>query len=267
MLQIWILPHWVQIIQTRLSDTRQYLKKGNVYIGTSGWHYRHWIGPFYPEDTRSEEQLDLYIRYFKTVEVNNSFYKLPSVETFEKWRKAVPGDFLFSVKASRFITHLKKLKVDKASVHEFLSRAEKLKHHLGPVLFQLPPNWKLNTDVLEAFLKKLPEHYRYTFEFRNATWYTTEVYQLLEDANCAFCIYELDGHMSPMEVTADFVYIRLHGPGAKYQGSYSTAVLKQWRIRIAKWRDAGKDVYVYFDNDEAGYAAHNALKLAGLLDN
>jgi uncharacterized protein YecE (DUF72 family) len=191
---------------------------------------------------------------------------MPSMETFEAWRKNTPPDFLFAVKGSRYITHMKKLKDVGEGVEWLISNASALGKKLGPILFQLPPGWKVNTERLEDFLRLLPRDHRFTIEFRNNTWYTEEVYDLLRKYNCAFCIYELSGHQSPREVTADFVYIRLHGPGGKYQGSYSSDVLDQWSRRIQVWRRAGIDVYVYFDNDEKGYAAFNAKHLAELVE-
>ena len=240
------------------------MKHGTLHIGTSGWHYKHWIGTYYPADTKEKDQLSLYIRDFNTVELNNSFYNLPSAKTFKNWAAATPSDFVFAIKGSRYISHMKKLKVLKADIDHFLNRVSKLGAKTGPILFQLPPRWKLNIERLETFLSRLDTQYRYTFEFRNASWYDEQAYELLRQHNCAFCIYELAGHHSPEIVTADFVYIRLHGPGAKYQGSYSTQTLKKWAAKCSAWQQQGKDVYIYFDNDQAGYAAFNALKLRQL---
>jgi uncharacterized protein YecE (DUF72 family) len=241
------------------------MKKRKIYVGTSGWHYKHWKGTFYPEDTKEAQQFGYYIQNFDTVEINNSFYRLPEAKTFEEWRKSSPKDFVFVVKASRFITHMKKLNVDAGSIRLFFSRVARLKEKLGVVLFQLPPKWNVNTERLVNFLSRLPKGIRCAFEFRNFTWYTQEVYDLLAKYNCAFCIYELEYHVTPLEVTADFVYVRLHGPGKKYQGNYTTAQLRKWAKRSTEWRKNKKDVYVYFDNDQAGYAAFNALKLRELL--
>jgi uncharacterized protein YecE (DUF72 family) len=237
------------------------MKLGEIHIGTSGWHYRHWIGTFYPSATKSTEQFGLYQDKFDTVEINNSFYKLPSPETFKAWRKDSPDNFLFVVKASRFITHMKKLTDPRASTQKFFQNVKYLREKLGPILFQLPPSWKKNTTRLEEFLSALPKKFRYVFEFRNTTWYDEEIYALLRANNCAFCIYELAGHNSPMQVTADFVYVRLHGPGGKYQGSYSNKQLRDWAEQCIDWQKDGHDVFVYFDNDERGYAAFNALTL------
>ena len=241
-------------------------KKGKVYVGTSGWHYKHWIGEFYPEDIRSKEFIDYYLKFFRTVELNNSFYKLPSVETYRDWKNSVPPDFIFSVKGSRYITHTKKMKPPiKEGIDNFMERAESLKSKLGPVLFQLPPGWKVNAERLENFLENLPKQHRYTFEFRNHTWYADDVLELLKKYNAAFCIYELEHHLSPEEITADFVYIRLHGPDGKYAGSYDDKTLDNWAKKIRNWSDDNKDIYCYFDNDQKGYAAFNAIRLKEML--
>jgi uncharacterized protein YecE (DUF72 family) len=241
-------------------------KKGKIWVGTSGWHYKHWVGTFYPKGTKNDEQLAYYLQFFKTVELNNPFYRLPKPIVFANWRKATPTDFIFAVKASRYITHNKKLNVEKKSIRIFFDSVKKLKEKLGPILFQLPPSWKINAERLAGFLKILPKKYRYTVEFRNHTWYDEHIYELLRKYNCAFCIYELQHHLSPLEITADFVYMRLHGPGNKYQGKYSKTILKSWAKKCLQWQKEGKDVYVYFDNDQEGYAAINAKELQSLVD-
>jgi uncharacterized protein YecE (DUF72 family) len=208
------------------------VNKGDIYIGTSGWHYKHWVGPFYPSDIKESDMLAYFQQYFSTVEINNSFYNLPLAKTFTHWKDTVGDDFVFAIKASRYITHMKKLNVEKSSLNKFFTRIKKLERKAGPVLFQLPPKWNVNTERLETFLTMLPASYRYTFEFRNDTWQTEEVFDILKKHKAALCIYELAGNMSPIEVTANFVYMRLHGPGAKYQGCYSAAVLKKWAAQI-----------------------------------
>lgn len=210
--------------------------------------------------------LSFYLQHFDTVEINNSFYRLPDVSTFECWRQSTPRNFVFAVKASRFITHNKKLKDPENAVENFLPRAEALGKKLGPILFQLPPKWKVNPDRLAALLAILPRRHRYTFEFRELSWNTPEILQILRKHNAAYCVYELAGYHTPLEITADFAYVRLHGPGGKYQGSYSQAKLREWAERIAGWRRTLRAVYVYFDNDQAGYAAHNALELKRLVE-
>lgn len=231
-----------------------------LHIGTSGWHYKHWLGTFYPEKFPASKMFDFYAERFSTVEINNSFYRLPSAETFECWRENSPKDFCFVVKGSRFITHMKKLKDPEEGLQKFFSHAEKLGDKLGPILWQLPPHWHLNLERLEEFLKALPKQHRYSIEFREPSWHCDDVYDLLCRHNVAFCIFELDGFMSPLQITADWSYIRLHGPGAKYQGSYSDDALRQWADFCRKQRKL-KDIYIYFDNDQHAYAVRNALTL------
>ena len=240
-------------------------KEPSIYVGTSGWHYRHWIGTFYPAGYKPPLFMDYYLKFFNTVEINNSFYKLPLLETFDLWRKSVPKDFLFVVKASRFITHNKKLLDPETSFTKFWTNVVALKDKLGIILFQLPPTWKVNHERFETFLKALPKRHRYVFEFRNPTWYEDAIYKLMEKYNIGFCIYELNGHLSPEVVTADFVYVRLHGPGAKYQGSYDDAALQYWADKMNAWKKDGKDVFCFFDNDEQGFAAFNAIRIKELL--
>lgn len=242
------------------------MKKGKLHIGTSGWKYKHWKGTFYPEGLKDKDEFNYYAQHFNTVEINNSFYRLPEIATFEAWGHKAPVSFVYAVKVSRYITHLKKLKVDKDSLDLFFSRTAHLGKKEGPLLFQLPPRWRLNLERFKHFLAALPAGRRYVFEFREPGWYNREVYDEMAKYNCAFCIYELAGHRSPIMVTSDFVYVRLHGPGAnKYQGSYSKRQLNAWAKRCNTWLDEGKDVYIYFDNDEKGYAAFNALTLARIL--
>jgi uncharacterized protein YecE (DUF72 family) len=241
-------------------------KQKRIHIGTSGWHYDHWKGPFYPQELMKNELLQYYARHFQTVEVNNSFYQLPKKQTVQQWRESVPADFTFSVKGSRYITHMKKLKDPRQSLSSFLKVVKEFDDRLGIVLFQLPPNWNCNHERLHSFLAELPTKYRYALEFRDPDWFNKKTYDILAEYGAAFCIYELAGRLSPKEVTADFVYIRLHGPGDAYQGSYDTSTLAGWAGACSSWSDAGKEIYCYFDNDEAGYAAQNALKLQKMLD-
>lgn len=236
-------------------------KKGKLQVGTSGWHYNHWKGTFYPAGLKAKDQFAYYAGLFDTVEINNSFYRLPKEAMFKAWETQAPKGFHYTVKAPRFFTHMKKLIVVRPDLQQFVELTYNLESKLGVILFQLPPKWKLNPERLELFLAALPEGPRYAFEFREHSWYTAEIYSILQRYNCAFCIYELEHHQSPLEVTADFVYIRLHGPGNKYQGSYTDEQLKLWKKRITTWRNSGKDVYIYFDNDQEGYAAFNALTL------
>ena len=237
-----------------------------VRIGTSGWHYKHWVGPFYPANLRPNEMLSWYMERFDTVELNNSFYRLPAAETFAAWRRWTPASFCFAVKGSRFITHRKKLNDPEPALARFMEPVESLGDKLGPILFQLPPHWSCNPPRLSAFLDALPTCHRYTFEFRDPSWHDPSIYRVLGRHNAAFCLYELDGFEAPHQLTADFVYVRLHGPGRKYQGDYSSGQLRAWARRIALWRKSVAAVYVYFDNDQAGYAAKNAAELKAMVN-
>lgn len=237
-----------------------------IRIGTSGYSYKHWVGRYYPAGLKPAKMLEHYLRDFDTVELNNTFYQLPNESTFDSWRDSTPPAFLYAVKGSRFITHMIKLKDAERGLVNFLPRAERLGPKLGPILWQLPPGWKLNVERLEEFLSLLPPEHRYTFELRNETWMTEAVYDVLRRYNAAFCIYELAGYQSPLQLTADWTYIRLHGPTHfKYQGSYSDAQLAEWATRIRTWSRRMKAIYVYFDNDDSAYAVENALTLKRML--
>ncbi|MBV8865652.1 MAG: DUF72 domain-containing protein, partial [Acidobacteriaceae bacterium] len=204
---------------------------------------------------------------FDTVELNNSFYHLPQQSALERWHDSTPPNFCFAVKGSRFLTHMKKLKDAQAGVTKFLDAVEVLAEKLGPILFQLPPNWELDYERLRSFLEILPEYHRYAFEFRNASWEVQEIYDLLTRYRSAHCAFDLAGYQSPIRVTTDFLYIRLHGPGNRYQGSYGDKPLRRWAERIAAWRKQLAAVYIYFDNDDSGYAAFNAARLQEFISN
>ncbi|MFZ0320485.1 MAG: DUF72 domain-containing protein [Candidatus Sulfotelmatobacter sp.] len=237
-----------------------------IRIGTSGYHYRHWRGPFYPAGTSSSKMLDFYVRYFDTVELNNTFYRLPTESAFDDWRSSTPKNFIFSVKASRFLTHNKKLKEPDGALRNIFTRTEHLGAKLGPILFQLPPRWRVNPQRLEGLLEALPRAYRYVFEFRDPTWINPQINDLLARFRAAFCIYELAGYQSPLTVTTDFAYVRLHGPDLeKYQASYSRASLRRWCRQFGLWAKTLTAVYFYFDNDQNGYAAQNATTLKQMI--
>lgn len=234
----------------------------SYYIGTSGWNYGHWVNRFYPIGLKPKDWLQFYIsKGFYTVELNNPFYRLPEKKTFEKWKQQVPEDFRYAVKANRYITHMKKLSDVDVTLELFLNNSGGLKEKAGPVLFQLPPGWKYNGDRLKEFLDKLTDDFIYTFEFRNKTWWNEEALKLLSEYNCAFCLYELAGVITPKEVTADFVYVRLHGPGGKYAVKYTDDGLTVWAEDFKKWTKEGKKIFCYFDNDQNAYAVENAYTL------
>ena len=236
-----------------------------VLIGTSGWNYPHWKGAFYPDDLPDDQWLGWYAERFDTVEINATFYRLPTVQTLDAWQDAVPPGFRFAVKASRYITHMKKLKDPRESTARFFEAIDRLGDRLGPVLFQLPPKWHCNLDRLAAFLEALPEGYRYAFEFRDTSWWDDPVFECLREHGAAFCLFDLAGQAPPRRITGDLVYLRLHGPDAPYEGRYSDGALRNWAEAIREWSDDGRAVHCYFDNDAAGQAPADARRLADLL--
>ncbi len=237
----------------------------SIHVGTSGWHYPHWRGVFYPRELASSQWLSYYARHFRCVEINNSFYRLPDAEVFARWRKETPADFRFSVKAPQGITHRKKLKDCNESLERFLAHAAALEDKLAVVLFQLPPRWHCNVQRLESFLQMLPRTLRCAFEFRDPSWHNEEVYALLRAQQAAFCIFELGELQAPEVTTSKLVYIRLHGPAGPYAGSYSAARLRDWAAKLRRWQRQGQSAWVFFDNDQAGYAVRNARLLAKLV--
>lgn len=238
---------------------------GEVYIGTSGWSYPHWKGRFYPADLRHEAELGFYAQHLRSVEINYSFYRLPSLETLAHWREITPTGFVFAAKASRYITHRKRLRDAAKVVPTFMARVEALGKKLGPVLFQLPPHWAFNVERLREFLAALRPGPRYAFEFRDSSWFDERAYALLEQYGCAFCIYDLNGQRSPAPTLADWVYIRLHGPTRAYAGAYDEEMLRSWATDIVRWSREGRAVYCYFNNDENAYAVENARRLQALV--
>lgn len=237
----------------------------DVRIGTSGYHYKSWVGHYYPPGTKAASMLGHYVQDFDTVELNNTFYRLPEEETFDAWRKAVPPGFVYAVKGSRFLTHMIKLKEPEPGLMNFMPRALRLGEALGPFLWQLPPHWKINVERLNMFLELMPEGTRHAFELRNETWLHEEVFSILQKYNAAFCIYELAGYETPLRITADWTYVRLHGPTRnKYQGSYDRSGLLRWKRQIEQWKKELRSVYVYFDNDDSAYAVGNALTLKNM---
>jgi uncharacterized protein YecE (DUF72 family) len=233
-----------------------------AWIGTSGWNYKHWRnGVFYPKDLKPEKWLDFYSRHFATVEINNSFYRLPSEEVFARWQEQAPENFTFAVKASRFLTHIKRLKEPEDPLDLFFSRAKHLKGTLGPVLFQLPPMFKADIDRLSVFLRALRgraafRKIRCALEIRDATWLEPPVFELLERHHVALCFADWRELHVTEPVTADFVYVRRHsGPS---NGDYPKRDLDRDVRQIRGWLQKRLDVYVYFNNDLHGHAIRNA---------
>jgi len=238
---------------------------GRWFVGTSGWNYDHWKGVLYPPDLRPEGWLGWYAGRFRSVEINYSFYRLPSREVFERWRREVPPDFLFAVKATRYLTHQRKLKDPAQPLHNLLSCAEGLGEKLGPILYQLPPRWRANVERLRAFLEILPKEHRHVFEFRGTTWQTDAVFSLLEAHGCGYCIMSAPALPCRLVRTADFVYLRMHGAGPQFDAGYPDEELAWWIGRLAELRGAGCDTYVYFNNDYKGHAVRNAERFGELL--
>jgi uncharacterized protein YecE (DUF72 family) len=235
-----------------------------IHIGTSGWSYDHWKGPFYPEQLPGSRMLDYYAQRLHSVEINSSFYRLPQQQTLQHWYDCTPDGFRFAVKASRYITHRKKLREPCDTVPGLLDRVSSLGDKLGPILFQLPPHWHFNGKRLGDFLDTLSNEFRYAFEFRDRSWINEHTCELLSQHAAAFCMYELDGFLSPQTVTTDFIYVRLHGPGAAYQGSYDEQTLAGWAEAFSSWAHDGRSIHCYFDNDQQGYAVQNALRLQAM---
>ena len=234
-------------------------------IGVSGWQYPDFSERFYPDDLEKSEQLSFYGEHFPTVEINNTFYQLPSEKSIQRWRESVPEHFVFSIKASRYITHMKNLMEPEDTLPKFFERISQFGDHCGPILFQLPPHWGMDLDRLRTFIPELPDGYRYTFELRNQSWLNEEVYAILRQNEIAYCIYEINFRQSPILTTSDFVYIRLHGPGRAYNDPYDLDALGRWANRIQSWAADGLDVYCYFDNTHRGYAWENAQTLLSLI--
>ena len=236
-----------------------------LWVGTSGYVYVHWRrGVFYPEGLRQRDELGYYAERFRTVELNNPFYRLPAPESFDRWREVVPDDFHFAVKASRYITHIRRLRDTGDSVSLFLQRATRLGPRLGPILFQLPPTFPADLAVLRRFLDELPDGYRWVVEFRHPSWHTAEAYDVLAGRGVALCI-PVGGRVRPdLVTTAAFVYLRMHaGEGAG--GGFTGEQLAWWAGHLRALGKAGKDRFVYFNNDPGGHAPRDARTLLDLL--
>lgn len=246
------------------------MKKNRLYIGTSGWNYEHWRGIFYPEDLPQNRWLDFYTRHFDTVEINFSFYRLPEKKTFEGWFRTTPDDFSFTAKVSRFFTHMKKLALPEQNLSRFLENAEGLGDKLSAILFQLPPFWNVNVERLSQLATYMNKQtilpgIRCVLEVRNRTWLSEEVFKTLKDNNISLCLADWSELPVDGPVTADFVYIRRHGPSALYASCYAKKDLEADARMIRKWLTSGKDVYVYFNNDAMAWAIKNALELKELM--
>jgi uncharacterized protein YecE (DUF72 family) len=235
------------------------------YIGCSGWHYEHWRGLYYPQELPRPKWLSFYAQQFDTVELNNSFYRVPSEKALTTWRESTPDSFIFAVKASRFITHIKRLKNLGSAVDDFLSRAGLLKEKLGPLLYQLPPSMKRNDELLQNFLSSLPPKYRHVIEFRHESWIHEAVFDILRTHNIGLCVFDMPGFSCPLVATSDFAYVRFHGSQGLYSSRYSDEELSRWAQKIARLGQDLKASYIYFNNDAEAFAVENAMKLRSLL--
>ena len=234
-------------------------------VGTSGWQYKHWKGRFYPKALPTSKWLDYYAGYFDTVELNNPFYRQPERKTFEKWRRAVPDGFVYAVKLNRFITHIKRLNVERDSIERSYGTMAGLGPKLAAVLVQLPPRMKFDEERADRFFSLVaPRRRRHALEPRDASWFTEDALAFLRRRRVALVIGETPHWPTHVAVTADFVYLRFHGPERRYGSDYSDDALRQWADRIRVWRGEGRDVFAYFNNDEMGYAPKNALRLREL---
>ena len=237
-----------------------------LYVGTSGWQYPHWRRVFYPDRLPQRSWLPYFADRFQTVEVNNTFYNLPEKAVFESWRKASPPDFVFALKMSRFLTHLKRLRDPEEPVHRFLERARGLGSKMGPILIQLPPRFSLDVERLAHTLARFPRDVRLSVEFRDETWFVDETRELLERHQVALCLADSPRRKQPAWRTASWGFVRFHeGRGPRAPG-YDRDVLRRWVERIAGMWSSGDDVYVYFNNDARGYAIRDAITFAELAE-
>lgn len=249
-----------------------------VYIGTSGYTYGHWRGVFYPQDLSQTKWLEFYSQHFQTVEINASFYHQMPRKVFENWRAKTPNNFIFAVKGSRFITHIRRLKDCQEPVERFLEAASGLGEKLKVILWQLPPKWHADPERLEKFLESISprevrpprrsdllRNLRHAFEFRDESWLKPEIYHILKKYGVALVIQDSSNWPVSEEITTNFTYLRFHGRGSLYSSDYSDQELEEWAKKIKRWQKQNLDVFAYFNNDVGGYAIKNAQTLKELV--
>lgn len=236
-----------------------------IRIGCSGWIYRHWRGLFYPEKLPVKRWFAHYAATFDTVEINNSFYRLPKPETFDAWRAQAPPGFCYAVKANRFLTQAKKLKDCEEPLQRMMTPFRHLGDRLGPILYQLPPRFRVNLERLESFLAILPRDVVNVFEFRDASWHADEVFALLDRHGAGFCAHDMPGSASPRIATGPVAYVRFHGSVSKYWGRYPEDRLLEWADWMTQQAREGRPVWAYFNNDPEAQAVHDALTLRSMV--
>jgi uncharacterized protein YecE (DUF72 family) len=237
-----------------------------TFVGCSGWEYKHWRGDFYPASLPRTRWFEHYASLFDTVEINNTFYRLPEEATFAAWAARAPAGFTYAVKASRFLTHMKKLKEPEEPLERLFSRMRPLGRHLGPVLYQLPPAWKLDRSRLEHFLQVLPARVQHVLEFRDPSWYHDDVLEMLARSGVSLCLHDMPGSATGQLRVGPIVYVRYHGASGHYSGDYARERLEGWAEWLRTARAAGADVYAYFNNDVGGHAPRNATMLRRLME-
>jgi len=235
--------------------------KYDIRVGTSGWHYNHWRQLFYPPDLPKSKWFEHYAQHFDTVEINNTFYQLPKEVSLQRWHEQAPKNFLYAVKANRYITHIKKLKDTSEALERFFERIGLLKSRLGPILYQLPPSLHKDLDLLTNFIKLLPKKLPAVFEFRHDSWFSEDTFKLLNKLGAGFCVHDLAGKETPRVVTADIIYVRFHGPTGRYRGNYSKSMLQTWAEWLKSHAKEARSIYAYFNNDIGGHAIQNAKTL------
>ena len=236
-----------------------------IRIGCSGWNYKHWRELFYPKGLAARRWFAFYAEHFDTVEINNSFYRLPAPETFDKWREQAPPGFCYAVKANRFLTQAKKLKDCEEPLARMMPPFRHLGDTLGPVLYQLPPQLKLNLERLESFLELVPKDVTNVFEFRDKSWYAPETLDLLERFGASFCVHDMPGSASERWAVGAAAYVRFHGTSGKYWGRYPDEALLGWTDWIVAQATSGRSVWCYFNNDIDAHAIHDAQTLKAMV--
>jgi uncharacterized protein YecE (DUF72 family) len=236
-----------------------------IRIGCSGWNYRHWRELFYPKGLPQRRWFEYYAEHFATVEINNSFYRLPKAETFEKWRAQAPPGFCYAVKANRFLTQAKKLKDCEEPLERMMTPFRALGDRLGPILYQLPPRFRINLDRLERFLELVPKEVSNVFEFRDSSWYVPETFAMLDRHGAGFCVHDMAGSATERVATGKLAYVRFHGATGKYHGRYPDERLLSWTDWIVGQARSGRPVWCYFNNDIDAHAIHDAQTLKAMV--